>query len=356
MTKASAKKLGRPPVGSRRARMAANSSIGLPFEQMPYQCFQEARKILLEDREEKLQQIATERKRIANLQALPVSDTAGEQSKRDKLRRMLQHLERLKILADINDPMILRRFEDGLGDMDKPIYRHLAEKKWRAYKHKLLVQRIETMNVVPDLLPQLDVTADIDLGFGRLNVQHGAFVDSSVSEQLPHLTVQVFDRGERNVTVAVVDADVPNLDTDGFDYRCHYLATNIPLSPTKSKIILKTVPESHVISPWMPPHAQKGAPYHRLTVFILEQPEGKLLDVAKIRERHSERQGFNLQAFMGRHRVKPITAALFRSVWDDNTKAVMERNGLEGADVEFRHKKPEKLPWKYKVKDGERYR
>lgn len=336
--------------------MAVNSSIGLPFEQLPYQCFQEARQILLQDREEKMKQIAIERDRILRVQARPVSDFGGEQQKKGKLVSMHKYLEQLKILADVNDPAVLRRFEDGLGDMDKPIYRYLAEKKWRSYQHKLLVQRIETMSVVPDLLPRLDITADISFAFGRHHIQPGDFVESNISEQVPHLTVQVFDKGERHVTIAVVDADVPNLDTDGFDYRCHYLATNVPLSPTTPKLILRRLPESHVVYPWMPPHAQKGAPYHRLAIFIFEQRDGQILNVEKIREKYAQRHGFSVRSFMSSYAVKPITAALFRSVWDEHTKDVMERNGLEGAEIEFRRRKAEKLHWKYKVKDGERYR
>ena len=45
------------PVGSRRRRAALQAQNQVPFEQLPYQCFQEARKILKADREEKLKQI-----------------------------------------------------------------------------------------------------------------------------------------------------------------------------------------------------------------------------------------------------------------------------------------------------------
>lgn len=106
---------GLMPVGSRRRRAAIQSSDNVPFEQMPYQCFQEARKILQEDRESKLAQIAEMRKRIAHWQNVPAADCGGEYAKKGKLVRMQKHLEELKILADINDPLIKKRFEDGEG-------------------------------------------------------------------------------------------------------------------------------------------------------------------------------------------------------------------------------------------------
>ena len=102
------------PIGSRRRR-ALYSPDNVPFEQMPYECFQEARKVLHEDRESKLAQIAEMRKRIAHWQNVPAADCGGEYAKKGKLVRMQKYLEELKILADINDPLIRKRFEDGEG-------------------------------------------------------------------------------------------------------------------------------------------------------------------------------------------------------------------------------------------------
>ena len=210
------------------------------------------------------------------------------------------------------------------------------------------------MHVVPDLLPHLDPVADISFCFGRHNVQPGEFVDSLISERVPKLTVQVFDKGPRLVTIAVVDPDVPNLETDGFDFRCHYLAANIPLEPTNPHIYLsKLAADSQVILPWMPPHAQKGSPYHRLVIFVLQQQDGKEIDVQASRGKEVA-HGFNLRSFVTRDKLQPKTATMFRNVWDDNTRSVMERHDLEGADIELKRKRGEKLP--YKKKDGARYR
>jgi len=104
------------PIGSRRRRAALKSADNLPFEQLPYQCFQEARKVLQADREEKLRAIEQERARIARLAAQDASTIqGGERQKQVRLDSMSRHLEKLKILADINDPLIKKRFEDGEG-------------------------------------------------------------------------------------------------------------------------------------------------------------------------------------------------------------------------------------------------
>jgi large subunit ribosomal protein L35 len=107
---------GVQPVGSRRRRAALRMSAvrkteEIPFELLPYQCFQEARKFLQEDRQEKLKEIKTQQQRI---QATAASN-ASEQSKRDRIARMKMHLNDLIIAADINDPIVKRKFEDGQG-------------------------------------------------------------------------------------------------------------------------------------------------------------------------------------------------------------------------------------------------
>jgi large subunit ribosomal protein L35 len=109
-------KSGTLPIGSRRRRAALAKSPGIPFDQLPYQCFQEARQILIADRQEKLKKIEIERARIARLKEVdPNTFPGGEAYKQKRLRSMQAELERLKILADINDPNVKRRFEDGKG-------------------------------------------------------------------------------------------------------------------------------------------------------------------------------------------------------------------------------------------------
>lgn len=71
--------------------------------------------MLRADREEKLKQIEEQRRRIAKSQAIPAAQHGGEFVKKGRLISMQKYLEKLKILADINDPVIKKRFEDGEG-------------------------------------------------------------------------------------------------------------------------------------------------------------------------------------------------------------------------------------------------
>lgn len=247
------------------------------------------------------------------------------------------------------------------GDMDRPIYRHLANKKWREYKRLRLMQRISQMHIVPDILPHIDPTAEVSLEFGRRTVQPGDFVDSRVSERPARLNIQVFNKGERFVSIAVMDPDVPDEERDTFSSRCHFLAVNIPLSPTSTSVPLSKIDkDGQIIYPWLPPYAEKGAPYHRLAVFVLQQDKRALgvdgkEDVESLRKEFGPRRElFSIRRLIQQRNMDPIGMQLFRSKWDEGTDEVVQRAGIEGFNVEFARKKPEK--GLYKKKDGARYR
>lgn len=221
--------------------------------------------------------------------------------------------------------------------MNKPIYRYYAEKKWRSYDHRLITQRIKQFNIVPDVLPKLEPKADVQLYFRQLKVPPGQIVDSAVSENPPRLRVQVFDKGERLVTVVVIDSDVPDVANDGFTKRCHFLAANIPLSPADTSLPLSRIrADDQLAVPWLPPFSQKGAPYHRLGIYLLEQRPGEKLDVAKLKSLYAKRDAMSLKSLRDKFGLAPFGFNMFRSVWDDNTAAVMARLDAPGADVEFR--------------------
>ena len=114
-------------MGSRRRRAALRRSAiqkaaEIPFEQLPYQCFQEARKFLLEDRQEKIKEIETQQQRIKNLMDQDPSVSGGAAAKETRLRSMRKHLNDLIILADINDPVVKRKFEDGQGRLHALVF------------------------------------------------------------------------------------------------------------------------------------------------------------------------------------------------------------------------------------------
>lgn len=242
----------------------------------------------------------------------------------------------------------------GIGDMNKPIYRYLADRQWRSYRRLIIEQRIEQLALVPDILPHFEPTAEVHLAFLRRKVHPGEFIDSRVSEFPARLKVQVFDKGTRLVTVVVIDSDVPDINSDSFTSRCHYLAANIPISPTETSIPLSKVSKdsSQLILPWLPPHAQKGSPDHRLSIFVLQQGPEQVLEIEALKKA-IKRDGFSLRSFKDKYGLDPIGVNVFRSTWDEGTAGVMERAGLEGADVEFKRKRIAPLKPKQRARGWE---
>ena len=238
--------------------------------------------------------------------------------------------------------------------MSKPIYRHLAERKWRSYKRLLTMQRISQFNIVPDLLHKLEPTCEVGIGFARKKEALGQIVPSKTSKTPGKLFIKLFNKGERLISVALIDPDVPNFENDAFEYRCHFLATNIPASPMVKVIPLDELSQdSQVILPWMPPYAQKGSPNHRLVFFVLEHTQGDGIDIAKAKA-FCDRKNFKLRSFMDKFPLTPIGVDIFRTQWDSDMDALMYEMGVEGIDSELRKKRVEPLP--YKKKDGARFR
>lgn len=239
--------------------------------------------------------------------------------------------------------------------MNKPVYRYLAHRKWSSMDRKIVLQRLEQFHIVPDLLPKFEPIMDVKMTFRGYKVSPGAILNSRITENAPTLRMQVFDKGERVFSVVVMDADVPDAESDSFGKRLHFLATNIPWDPTKSILPLTRVgidpsasttytvtPEPGALAvPWLPAFAQKGAPYHRMAVFVLQHADDAELDAAKLKELYdgAGREGFSLKSFRDKFALTPVGFSMFRSVWDENTADVMIRNEIPGVDVEFKRQR-----------------
>jgi hypothetical protein len=99
-----------------RSRVAKLMTSNLPFEELPYECFQEALKVLRADREEKVAKIVETRRKIGVLEARGFAeDEKAEKMRLKRLKSLEDYVGELEILADMNDPAVKRKFEDGTG-------------------------------------------------------------------------------------------------------------------------------------------------------------------------------------------------------------------------------------------------
>ncbi|KAF8246361.1 PEBP-like protein, partial [Wilcoxina mikolae CBS 423.85] len=301
------------------------------IEGMPFQTYQLALDIIKKDRIEKVAAVNAQRERIANVLKKP-----GMTPDSHRVKEMRAHLEYLRVQSDMNNPRVKYNFDRGIIGMQKPVYRFLLNRKWREYRRPILMQRLTQMNVVPDLLPQIDPVVDVQVRFQGRDVQPGAYVESIQSETPPTFKVFPFEAGQMLCTVAIVDLDVPNVEKDRFDYRLHWLVSNIHISPAQTQAIGTGAQPSDTIVDWLPPHVQKGSPYHRYAMIVFKQPGS--IDVSPLKG-NIKRDGFVLRSFQSKQKLETIGAFMWRGQWDAHTTQLMQKHGLEGWDKMFVRKK-----------------
>ncbi|KAG8756856.1 hypothetical protein FRC14_002610 [Serendipita sp. 396] len=225
-------------------------------------------------------------------------------------------LEQLEILAEMNKPEIIWAFRHGKADMAKPVFRHLAKREWRERgRLDRLMERIHTMNVVPDLLPDLHPSIDLSLAFGPDEVEPGVFVDPILTVQPPRIRVNAFHGDERYYTLVMVDLDVPDPARQSFRQCLHWLIPNIVISSKSSSLV--HLPATQEGYNYLPPHPQIGTPYHRYCLLLLENPNPHLaIDLRSMLE--TKRIAFSLRDFIKAWSFRPEAgggAFFWRSVW-----------------------------------------
>ena len=95
---------------------------------------------------------------------------------------------------------------------------------------------------------------------------------------------------------------------------------NIALSATS----VNPISTASAAAPYIPPHPQKGSPYHRYTIFLLPHPDlSKPLDIPSLT--NEARLGFNLREFCAQHGINPSSggaAHMWREIWDSTVSDI----------------------------------
>ncbi|KAH9836712.1 PEBP-like protein [Rhodofomes roseus] len=266
--------------------------------------------------------------------ALQAAEAAGDVQRQQELSEKAKILE---IQSEINLPDVRWNAMNGMADMNQLIYRHLTEKRWREEGGlDLLMERIHQMHVVPDLLPDLRPTIDLRLNFPEpppkdiyrrarvkrryQKMEPGMYLLPEQTWRPPMLYTSVWHTDTRLYTLFMIDLDVPDEANETFQAYLHWMHPNIPLSAFSPSPISIPHPHTHYI----PPHPQRGTPYHRYVILLLPQSSHtepiklpKLSDAARL--------GFNLRAFTEEHGFdgsKGGGAHMWREVWDETVSKI----------------------------------
>jgi large subunit ribosomal protein L35 len=239
-----------------------------------------------------------------------------------------------------------------MADMSNVAHRHIVEQKWRKEGAlDLLMERIYQMKVVPDALPEIKPTIDLQVVARSTptdflkskkvfqGVEPGVFLRPKQTLQHPKLHTRVFHQDNRLYTMLLVDLDVPNTATRSYTTFLHWLKPNISLSALSSS----RIPDPNTHTRYIPPHPQRGTPYHRYVCLLLPHPpiggsEYTLTGAFRTaRDHHTsvelhipivsdqDRLGFNIRRFASQWNLDGTKGGgihMWREVWDDDVSHI----------------------------------
>ncbi|CDO71759.1 hypothetical protein BN946_scf184920.g43 [Trametes cinnabarina] len=279
------------------------------------------------------------KKELEELRAAVEAEEKKPEGERDEgaLQDMRERVGILEIQSEVNLPDVRWKARNGMADMTKPVQRHLVEQQWREEGAlDLLMERIYQMNVVPDMLPELHPSFDLRIKYAEpppesnylrtrvrrklKEVEPGIFLVPEQTRRLPEIYTTLFHTDTRLYTLLMVDLDVPNPETRSFTTCLHWMQPNIPLSAFTPA---PAVPlNTH--TRYIPPHPQRGTPYHRYVILVLPQASAtKPIDIPIFED--ETRLGFDFRAFAAQYGVdgaKGGGAHMWREVWDETVSQI----------------------------------
>ena len=207
----------------------------------------------------------------------------------------------------VNDPATRSLFREtgGSGYMDRPVMRHLAERKWKKEGGQdLIMGRIYQNKVVPDVVPDIAPLNPLLLAVDNQTIEPGSTMDSRSIEKPPALHYQSFQHPSiptnKNpnpsalYTLVVVNPDEPDTVNHSYSTRLHYLKTDIPLSViSDSEHIINSTLGKEIVS-WEPIAPPKHTDRHRLVFVLFRQYKDTFSKLTSA----PPRENFNVRSLM----------------------------------------------------------
>ncbi|KAF7340205.1 hypothetical protein MVEN_01939100 [Mycena venus] len=291
-TRRTRKRYGRPEVSLERPK---RWNLPLPEGVLP--AYDEAVKLIRKDAWAVRREANAQRREVERLHRVLSGEVEGEKVEGEAKSVLETDLEAkraklhvLDVQSEVNLPEVRWSVANAMADMRIPSHRHLVEQRWRKDGDlDLLMERLHQMNVVPDVLPVLHPSIDLHVT-ARLMPEHfeslmkrnrfqrrvntfkevipGNYLTPRQTRVPPKLYANVFHTDVRLYTMLLVDPDVPDPENQTYTTFLHWLKPNIPLSATHTG----RIPLLNTHTRYVPPHPQRGTPYHRYTLLLLPQP------------------------------------------------------------------------------------
>ncbi|KAG0042999.1 hypothetical protein BGZ83_011947 [Gryganskiella cystojenkinii] len=279
--------------------------------------YDEALKIIAEDKAKRLADIKTLEAKMADLlKAAPSAATNAE------VAALKEQIFKQEAYSEINVPEIQWQFKNGQIDMSKAVFRYMKAKQFQRETLPVVQQRITQMFVTPDLLPPFTPSLDVQMDFGteKKYFETGSYLLPGQTIQEPEIDVTTFHPEQKLYTIALIDPDVPDVEKQTFMQKLHWVISNVPLSATSTKVSKDT---SDIILPYVPPHPAKGTKYHRYTLVVAEQPnQGQDKVNMNKEELASKDSTTTLAKLCSQYNLNVKGLTFFREVWDKDVSRI----------------------------------
>lgn len=247
--------------------------------------------------------------------------------------------ERLLVKAELDNPEVQYNFQyhekiendPNFIDYEQPVYRYLGKEHWESSAQMLLMQRLETLKVIPDTLPTLVPRTEVNLRFPFSTgvnkwVEPGELLSSNSTMFPPVFKIQEYellDPKKQLYTVLVVNPDEPDLENDSYRTTLNYGLSNLQISYNDNVVDPRKYNESNVIADYLPPVPEKNVGKQRFAVWVFRQRDRLQTDPAAL-----DRHNFDIRQFAANHQLLPVGAHVWRSEWDSNVENVRQKYGL----------------------------
>ncbi|KAF9104707.1 hypothetical protein BGX27_009977, partial [Mortierella sp. AM989] len=309
--------------------------------------YDEALKIIAEDRVKRLNDVKNLKESLAQLTKATPSATRDSD-----IAQLKENIFKQEAFAEINDPEIQWRFKNGQIDMSKAVFRYMKSKQFQHETLPVIQQRITQMFVTPDLLPpftpSLNVQLDFQLGSapkeasGERNsnkyFETGSFLLPKDTIKEPKVNVTSFHPENKYYTVALVDPDMPDVENETFKQQLHWLISNVSLSATQTDV---NKDDADVVLPYLPPHPPMGTKYHRYTLLLAEQPNGGQEKIEIGKDQISRET--TLQELCSQYNLSVKGLTFFRQVWDKDVSKIYKDVLQQNEPVYGKHVKVDEL-------------
>lgn len=252
-----------------------------------------------------------------------------------------QEKEQLLAQAELHNPEVQYNFlyheklenDPNVIDYEQPVYRLLGKQHWESYGQMLLMQRLESLSVIPDTLPTLVPRTEVNIRFPYSTgvnkwIEPGEILSSNVTSLPPVFKIQEFDLVDPTTqyTILVVNPDEPDIVNDTYKTTLCYGLGNIKVSYNDNVVDSRKFDKSNRIVDYLPPVPEKNAGLQRFVVWVFRQR--RPLEVKEY-----PRNNFDIRFFAKSQQLIPVGAHVWRSEWDSHVAQVRTKYGLPDGRV-----------------------